>query len=526
MQLSAQELLDMRRAEAASLDSDEEDVSEGEPSPPPVTSEEEEEEKEQDPALEWTAEYHAVNAPAFVEPTGPQHAARHAESALQFLQLFLTPGLMQQIADWTNAYAQQRGAERGWRTTPAELYAFLGVHIYMGVSRLPQWHMYWSELYQQPFVASVFPRWRFEQLLRYFHVAPPDAVHAPDDVLARVRQLMQSLQHSFAHHYLPSRDLVLDEAMVAYKGRSSIKQYIPSKPHRWGYKVWCLASNGYLVRFEVYEGKELHPSGRGVTYDTVMRMVQPYEGKQHVLYIDSWFTSAKLLDALQQRGTRACGTVQRKRLGGSPVTVAQVAALDRGHWLHRQRGDLSLAVWKDQKAVWVLYNHCSPQETSSLDRWNDAGEREAVGCPKSVHDYFFKARSVDILSQQRYAYPIGRKSRKRWPRLAWWLLDMCIVNAFVLWSIGQRRRTQLDFREQLMHELVKMFGADREAVLVSRGANAAVAMVKSHHSILSHEERDCAVCSHRPAHRVQTNFMCAHCQVHLCLGKCFVTYHS
>ena len=54
-----------------------------------------------------------------------------------------------------------------------ELYAFLGVHIYMGICPLPRWHMYWSELYQQPFVASVFPRWRFEQLLRYFHVAPP-----------------------------------------------------------------------------------------------------------------------------------------------------------------------------------------------------------------------------------------------------------------------------------------------------------------------------------------------------------------
>ena len=63
--------------------------------------------------------------------------------------------------------------------------------------------------------------------------------------------------------------------MVAYKGRSPIKQYIPSKPHKWGYKIWCLASDDYLLRFEVYAGKE-ERSAEGATYDTVMRMTAAY----------------------------------------------------------------------------------------------------------------------------------------------------------------------------------------------------------------------------------------------------------
>src|SRR5688572_2804725 len=87
---------------------------------------------------------------------GKQHAARQADSPLSYLQLFLPPGLLQRWADYTNDYAQQHGAEREWHTTAAELYAFLGVHIYMGICPLPRWHMYWSALYQQPFVASTF----------------------------------------------------------------------------------------------------------------------------------------------------------------------------------------------------------------------------------------------------------------------------------------------------------------------------------------------------------------------------------
>ena len=186
MQLEAAELMDLSRAVEASLDSDGENESPDEPLPPDISSSSEEEEEEKEPAAAWTEDTHDVRAPPFDAPTGKQHAARHAESPLEYLQLFLPAGLVLQWVDYTNDYAQQRGAEREWRTTVKELYAFIGVHIYMGICRLPQWHMYWSHDYQQPFVASVFPRWRFEQLLRYFHVAPPPAAAAAHDPLSRV----------------------------------------------------------------------------------------------------------------------------------------------------------------------------------------------------------------------------------------------------------------------------------------------------------------------------------------------------
>jgi len=525
MQLQAQELLDLRRAQAASLDSDVEEESPDEPSPPLLSSDGEEEEEKKEAAREWSAETSRVDVPPFEAPSGKQHAARHADSPLSFLQLFLPPGLVQQWADYTNDYAQQRGAEREWRSTAAELYAFLGVHIYMGICTLPRWHMYWSSDYQQPFVASVFPRWRFEQLLRYFHVAPPPDAAAAADPLSRVRPLMQSLQHSFPRHYAPSRCLTLDEAMVAYKGRSPIKQYIPTKPHKWGYKIYCLASDDYLLHFEVYQGREAHPSALGSTYDTVMRMTADHQHQQHVLFTDSWFTSPAVLDELKRRGVRCCGSVRRNRKGMPAISDAEVSALRQGEWLQRQKGDATVAVWRDQKAMWLLYNHCSPTETASLDRWDESGHKVSIGCPRAIRDYFFGARSVDVSNQLHYSYLIGRKSKKAWSRLAWWLLDMCIVNAFQLWSIGKEGARQLDFRDELMHSLVKLFGANREAAQASRGANASVTMAWEHYSVQSEEERDCKQCSSRSQSRTQTRYICAKCKVHLCTGKCFALYH-
>jgi len=105
------------------------------------------------------------------------------------------------------------------------------------------------------------------------------------------------------------------------------------------------------------------------------------------------------------------------------------------------------------------------------------------------------------------------------------LIDISIVNAFQLWSIGKEAPKQLDFREQLMHALVKLLGSNREAAQASRGANACVALAHEHFTALSAEERDCKQCSVRPHSRTRTNYVCSECKVHLCIGKCFAQYH-
>jgi hypothetical protein len=396
----------------------------------------------------------------------------------------------------------------------------------MGIDRLPRTELYWSETFGHPLLTSLFSRDRFKQLLRFFCVVAPDEAAADCNPLPHVRALAAKLNASFSTHASPSQHLTLDEAMVAYKGRSPIKQYIPSKPHKWGYKIWCLASEDYLLHFEVYAGKEQAPSDAGATFDTALRMTAAYQQQQRVLYCDSWFTSPALLHALGARGILLCGSVRRNRKGMPAIPVEEVRALGRGEWLQRQKGDATVAVWRDQQPLWLLYNHCSPTETASLDRWSDSGHKVSVGCPRAVRDYFYHARSVDVLSQLHYAYLIGRKARRAWPRLAWWLLDACILNAFQLWSIGQHRPSQLRFREELMLELLKQLPANDMPRKRGAGLHPAGALASEHYSARVDEARDCAVCSRRTASRIRTHYFCPACRAHLCIGECFAQYHS
>ena len=380
------------------------------------SSDEEEEHKAAAPAeeeAEWTSELHAIQPP-LPRLRHERQPALDEDTPLLLLQRFLPSALMEEFAQHTNA-----AAPHGWQpTTAAELYAFLGAHLFMGINRLPRTEMYWSATWSNPLLTSIFSRDRFKQLLRFFRVVAPDEAAAERNPLPHVRSLAAKLNTSFAAHSSPSQRLALDEAMVAYKGRSPIKQYIPSKPHKWGYKIYCLSSDDYLLRFEVYAGKE-ERSVDGATYDTVMRMLQGYEDKAHILFTDNWFTSPALLLALQQKGIRICGSVRRNRKGMPAISDDEVSALGQGQWLQRQKGEATVAVWRDQKPLWLLYNHCSPGEAASLDRWNDSGHRVSVGCPRAIRDYFYGARSVDVLSQLHYAYLPGRKAMRSWPRLAW-----------------------------------------------------------------------------------------------------------
>ena len=280
---------------------------------------------------------------------------------------------------------------------------------------------------------------------------------------------------------------------------------------RRSYKIWCLASDDYLLHFEVYAGKEDAPSDAGATVDTVLRMTAAYQHQKHVLYTDNWSTSPALLHALAQRGILC--PQQSQRNAGHP------SSRHPRSWIQRQKGDATVAVWRDQKAMWLLYNHCSPGETASLDRWNDAGRKVSVGCPRAIRDYFYGARSVDVLSQLHYSYLPGRRC---WPRLAWWLLDMCVINAFQLWSKGQQHLGQL---QELMHELLQQLPSEQMPHRASSRPNPAAALAKDHYSVTVNVPSECVQCSDRSSQRKQTRWTCAECNKHMCAGNCFRLYH-
>jgi hypothetical protein len=490
------------------------------------SAEEEEEEKKVEPAA--AAGWFVPVALREPPPMG-RHVAAGAPmrlpaplTRLHLLQLFLTPELMESWTHLTNAAA---GA--AWQPTDSyELLAFIGVHVYMGIDSLPQRRMYWQAGTRHSTVAAVLSRDRFESLTRYLTVSPAEAGAAPRNPFSFVRAFIASLNQSFPRHWNPGRHLALDESMISFRGRSDIKQFVPGKPHPHGYKIWVLANENYMLQFQLYEGKAA--AGPSI-HDMVLQLTQLYRNNNHVLYVDTLFTSPTLLASLYAVGIRACGSVKRNRIGmpsAATLTPAQLAVIPRGAHLQMQKGDVTLCAWRDKKLVLLLYNHIDPKQLTTMERWGDDGLIYQLGCPQAIHDYFHYARAVDVINQLHYSYSPGRKSRRCWTRLVWWLIDICILNAFRLWQVQHPAESHIDFRMQLAHELMECLPADRRPVRGAHGPPGAGSLAKDHYSIIAVEERDCVVCSHRPNQRCRTNYFCVACDKHMCLGACFASYHQ
>jgi len=153
---------------------------------------------------------------------------------------------------------------------------------------------------------------------------------------------------------------VVDESMVPCKARSLLKQYMKKKPHRWGYKIWCLVSDGYILRFAVYTGRRRENS-LGTPTQVVQNLVAPYYGYHHLVVMNNFYSSLPLFRVLLSHSTYALGTIRSNRKEFPKDLVQETENVERGQSSHRQIGDLMAYSFYDRKPVYLLssfHHHC------------------------------------------------------------------------------------------------------------------------------------------------------------------------
>ena len=204
-----------------------------------------------------------------------------------------------------------------------ELKVFFAVILYQGLVRLPTYELYWSthDLLQFRNLTTYMTRDRFLNILSFLHARDNSAEpprDSPDyDPGYKVSYIAAKLVKNWQKLYKPKREVSIDETLVPYKGRTKILQYIPSKPHKWGLKVWTLADSksGYVWNWQLYTGKITLQNGRGAAHEVVMSLMDPLLNLGHHLYCDNYFTSPSLFTDLGDNQTGACGTLRTNRIG-------------------------------------------------------------------------------------------------------------------------------------------------------------------------------------------------------------------
>ena len=304
--------------------------------------------------------------------------------------------------------------------TADELLAYFGFMMLMGIVKLPSNDDYWrkDEALNYRMISQRIPRDRFKDLSRYLHFADNTSLVAPGcdgyDRIGKVRLVLDPLAERFLSLYNPNCECSVDEAMVAFKGRSSMKQYLPLKPVRRGFKIWVRADsmNGYVSEFQVYLGKQ-DSSEDGLGARVVKDLTRKIQHKQHHVYFDNYFNSLPLLTDLLNVGVYGCGTIRSNRKWLSEDLKEMRKKLKkRGDMAIRQCSNLTVTLWMDTKVVMMAATNSNPLDVVNVRRKLRTGQLIEVPSPGSIVAYNKHMGGVDRNDQVRKYYHVRTKCRK------------------------------------------------------------------------------------------------------------------
>ena len=354
---------------------------------------------------------------------------------------------------------------------------------------------------------------------------------------------------------------------MGFKGRVSFLQYLPKKPTKWGMKAYVLAdsSNGYVYNWKLYTGryititihswvaiihkllfdagkdKSLPPGEKSHPHTVVLELLQGLEGRGHHVYVDNYYTSPALFSDLQDKGFGACGTVRANRRG-LPIEIK--ATLARGETISVPMDKSMMALkWMDKRPVTMLSTiHDDSMTTKIRRKRRREGEKEEILKPVVVDQYNQFMGGVDRSDQLLSYYGFSHRTVKWWRRAAFHLLDMAVVNTYVLYSSVQKGKklTHEQFRIELAKELLL-----QASVKVSDDMPACHGRLQrplppqarlTDRHFPSHlppspskrrGQKECVVCSKKRGRaRKTTSFMCNECHHPMCVTPCFELYHT
>ena len=210
----------------------------------------------------WSNQSLPYNGLPFTQNIGPKNILDTVKTPGDMFLMILSTENIELMVQQTNLYYQQNKNKNDDLVTAEEMKKFIGVNIMIDIKRLPSYRDYWSSNPQlnDAYISSSMPVKRFSFLLSNLHLndqtKEPKKGDANFNKLYKIRPFTEKISETYMHYYDPTREQSIDESMVKFKGRSTMKHYMPQKPIKRGYKVWVRsAMNGYVCEFQIYTGK-------------------------------------------------------------------------------------------------------------------------------------------------------------------------------------------------------------------------------------------------------------------------------
>jgi len=195
-------------------------------------------------SIKWKKQpYRILN----LEPLEEHHFSMEIPAPLEYFSKYFQESEYQDMADYTNIYAEQTGKLNWIATNPREMKIFLDIHLFMGVFGSPRIRMNWEQKSRISVIANNMTRNRFFELRSNFHIMDNNTVPTNNkDRFVKVRPIYNVLKRR-CNGLAVEKNICVDEQMEPFKGKLSVKQHMRDKPNPWGIKLYLLCGESGLV---------------------------------------------------------------------------------------------------------------------------------------------------------------------------------------------------------------------------------------------------------------------------------------
>ncbi len=320
--------------------------------------------------------------------------------------------------------------------TKSELFSYIGYLLLLSLVGARNYKYAWSTKYSQtlPRLSELLTSSQYEHIGRFIHLVSPDEEQElSENRLHKILPVYNYLKLQCSKLYQPNRQLSIDERMVKSKARTHFRQYIKNKPTKWGYKFWVVADiTGYTIDFDLYEGKSHTSSSNGLSYDVVMKLLQPYVNQGYQLFCDNFYSSPTLFCDIIPLGIVATNTLNTNRRGIPEEIVAMkkhVAKNPRGtgFYFREEESKISYCMWQDTKTVvLVSTGYARHSENTVSRRIKDSVSGNCITANIPCPQYYNKFMGGVDKSDQMISYDkVSRRTVRYWKTIFYhffWIL--------------------------------------------------------------------------------------------------------
>lgn len=246
-------------------------------------------------------------------------------------------------------------------------------------------------------------RRRFQLLMKHlrFDDKSTRTARRQRDIFAPFRDMWDEFMKNLSQHYVPGCYVTVDEQLVPFRGRCSFLQYLPSKPDKYGIKVFWVADSqsNFPLKGIPYLGRAAgQPRTINLGRNTAIDLVTPFFKSGRNVTCDNYFTDHVLTETLLKNGLTTVGVVrQNKRFLPDSFESKKKLPLHDSRFMFDKNHTLVQYQSKKNKQVVLI---STMHDTGVIDATPANAKRK----PEIVLFYNDTKGAVDTVDKMAHAY--------------------------------------------------------------------------------------------------------------------------